>query len=468
MDHRTDATGRPHDGGLAHVASGEVGTPLPAPGEGDAEGTAHRSFDDLLNDCVHCGFCLPSCPTYVLWGEEMDSPRGRIHLMAQHADEDVLSAAAVQHFDACLGCLACVTSCPSGVRYDSLIETTRARVEREKPRGRGERALRAAIFALFPYRRRLDLMRGPLRAYQRSGLSSLVRRSGVLDRVAPSLATMERVAPPLRTAAPLPERVPARGRRRAVVGMLTGCVQGAFFPQVNNATARVLASEGADVVIPPSQGCCGALSAHAGRAPEAARFARATIETFERAGVDAVVVNSAGCGSTMKQYAQVLAEDGAGAGWRARADALAAATVDLTEFLTGIGPRAERHPLPLRAAYHDACHLSHGQGITAQPRDLLKAIPELDLADLPNADICCGSAGVYNILQPQAARELGGRKAADVASTDARLLVAGNPGCSLQIAAALEREGGSIAVAHTAQVLDASIRGLGPAALLEA
>ncbi|ASU83053.1 glycolate oxidase [Nocardiopsis gilva YIM 90087] len=430
-------------------------------------GTAERSFSELLGDCVHCGFCLPTCPTHVLWGQEMDSPRGRIHLMGQVEHDDVLTDAAVQHFDNCLGCLACVSACPSGVAYDALLESTRARVEEEYPRSWGERLLRAAIFALFPYRRRLALLRGPLRAYQASGVSGPLRRSGLLDRVPPVLATMERVAPPLRGGVPrLPEKVAARGRRRAVVGMLTGCVQGAFFPQVNTATARVLASEGCDVVIPRAQGCCGALSAHAGRAEESARFAEATVATFERAGVEAVVVNSAGCGSTMKHYGRVLREVGAPETRVRRAEELASRVVDLTEFLADLGPRARRHPLRVRAAYHDACHLSHGQSITAEPRSLLGSIPELDLCDLPNPDICCGSAGVYNLLRPEAAAELGDHKSDDVRSTGADLLIAGNPGCSLQIASAVERAGASIAVAHTAQVLDASIRGLPVSALL--
>ncbi|TDQ52087.1 (Fe-S)-binding protein [Actinorugispora endophytica] len=425
-----------------------------------------RSFDDLLGDCVHCGFCLPTCPTYVLWGEEMDSPRGRIHLMAQTRD-DVLTPEVVQHFDRCLGCLACVSSCPSGVRYDSLIESTRARVEAEHQRGPRERLLRALVFALFPYRRRLDLLRGPLRAYRACGASAWLRRSGVLERVSPSLAAMERVAPPLRTVPALPGRLPAVGRRRAVVGLLTGCVQGSLLPQVNTATARVLASEGCEVLTPRAQGCCGALSAHSGRAAEAARFARATVETFERAGVDTVVVNSAGCGSSMKHYADVLAEAGAGPSWERRARALSARTADLTEFLVRLGPVAERHPLPVRAAYHDACHLSHGQGVRDQPRELLRAIPGLELLDLPDPDLCCGSAGVYNLLRPDAARELGDRKAGNLRSTGARLLVTGNPGCSLQIASAMERGGHPVSVAHPAQVLDASIRGLDASALLE-
>ncbi len=351
--------------------------------------------------------------------------------------------------------------------YDALIETTRTRVEEEHERGAGERLLRKAIFSLFPYRRRLNLLRGPLRVYQASGLPRLVRRSGLLDRLSPSLATMERIAPPLHKAPPaLPERVPAVGRTRAVVGMLTGCVQGSFFPQVNTATARVLASEGCDVVVPRSQGCCGALSAHSGRTGEAAKFARATIETFEHAGVDAIVVNSAGCGATMKHYARVLSEDGAGEDWLQRAKALSEKVMDFSEFLDWLGPQAERHPLPIRTAYHDACHLSHGQGVTSAPRKLLHGVPGMDVVDIPNPEVCCGSAGVYNLLRPQPAGELGDRKSADVRSTNAELLVAGNPGCSLQIASAIERGGGSISVAHTVQVLDASIRGLAPSALL--
>ncbi|MDA2802919.1 (Fe-S)-binding protein [Nocardiopsis suaedae] len=438
-----------------------------AEGAENGAGTAERPFPDLLSDCVHCGFCLPTCPTYVLWGEEMDSPRGRIHLMGQAEDEGVFTDASVGHFDNCLGCLACVTACPSGVAYDALIETTRARVEEEHERPRAERLIRSAIFSLFPYRRRLGLMRGPLRAYQASGLAKPLRSSGVLERVSPSVAAMERMAPPIKGKVPaLPERVPAAGRRRAVVGMLTGCVQGAFFPQVNTATARVLASEGCEVVIPKGQGCCGALSSHSGRAEEAARFAEETVRTFEKAGVESVVVNSAGCGGTMKHYGRVLREAGRPDDLVRRAEALSAKVVDFSEYLAELGPRAERHPLPVKAAYHDACHLSHGQGVTAEPRDLLRSIPDLEVADLPNPEICCGSAGVYNLLNPEPAAELGTRKADDVASTKASLLVAGNPGCSLQIAATMRERGEEIAVAHTAQVLDASIRGLPPSALV--
>ncbi|XVQ13391.1 (Fe-S)-binding protein [Spirillospora sp. CA-255316] len=427
----------------------------------DEEAPVGQELPQLIGDCVHCGFCLPTCPTYVLWGEEMDSPRGRIHLMDQHVQGTPLSAPMVEHFDRCLGCMACVTACPSGVRYDRMIEMTRAEVEREHPRSLPERALRETIFKLFPYPNRLRVLRGPLRAYQWTGLDRLVRRSGLLERLSPSLAAMERLAPPLSRAPRLPERVAARGGRRATVGMLTGCVQRAFFPGVNAATARVLALEGCEVIIPRAQGCCGALSLHSGREAEAREFARRTVVAFE--SVDVIVVNAAGCGSAMKEYRELLADDPE---WAGRADALSAKTRDLAEFLAELGPRAERRPLPVTVAYHDACHLSHAQGVRSQPRALLAGIPELEVREIADSDICCGSAGTYNLLQPEAAAELGDRKAAGVRATGADLLVAANPGCTMQIATALERQGVRLPVAHTAEVLDASLRGSGTAGLL--
>ncbi|MFI5934479.1 (Fe-S)-binding protein [Actinoplanes sp. NPDC051494] len=387
----------------------------------------------LADDCVHCGFCLPTCPTYTLWGEEPDSPRGRIHLMKLTLEGEPMAGSTVRHIDNCLGCMACVTACPSGVQYHRLIEDARARVP---SRGLLDRARRAAIFALFPHPRRLRLLRGPIRAYQRTGLRF---RPGLLG---PTLSTLESLIPTLRRVPPPPRLVPARGRRRAVVGMLTGCVQSAFFPDVNAATIRVLAAEGCDVIIPPAQGCCGALSAHNGRTDEAAVFARRTIDTFARAGVDRVVVNAAGCGSTMKEYDSALE------------------VRDLSEFLVELGPVARRHPIERTVAYHDACHLAHAQGIRAQPRALLAAIPGLTVTEVADPEICCGSAGVWNILHPEPAADLGERKARAVLATGASLLVTANPGCLMQIRAAARKLGHELPVAHTATVLDASIRGL--------
>jgi glycolate oxidase iron-sulfur subunit len=341
---------------------------------------------------------------------------------------------------------------------------------------------RAAIFALFPYPRRLRVAIAPLRFAQRTGADRLLARSGLVGRVSPAAEQALRLAPPSRPLPPgrLPDRVPARGARRAVVGMLTGCVQSVFYPGVNAATARVLAAEGCDVIIPRDQGCCGALSLHSGRAAEAIRFAKQTIGTFETAGVDVIVVNSAGCGSAMKEYERLfarLAADGGeeepeagaspalpgqmeAASWSARAALLSARVRDFSEFLDELGPVAVRGPVPVRAAYHDACHLGHAQRITAAPRSLLRAIPELDLAELRDAGVCCGSAGVYNLLQPAAASALGTRKADSVIASDASLLISANPGCTLQISAALAAQGVTMRTAHIAEILDASINGV--------
>jgi glycolate oxidase iron-sulfur subunit len=489
-----------------------------------SDDTSQSAVRAAVGDCVHCGFCLPACPTYQLWGEEMDSPRGRIHLVGQLLDGASLTAAAAGHFDRCLGCMACMTACPSGVQYDQIIEAARVWTEQAEsggadPRGADpgaggpgagepgaadsgaagapvrrsmrDRATRAAIFAVFPYPRRLRALTAPLRAAQRVGLDRMLARSGLPARVSPAAEAALRLAPPSvrRPARPmppgrLPERVPALGTRRAVVGMLTGCVQSVFFPRVNTATARVLAAEGCDVIIPRGQGCCGALSLHSGRAGEAIGFARQTIATFETAGVDAIVVNSAGCGSAMKEYERLLghsAEPGGatgaspalagqleGASWASRATALSARVRDLAEFLAELGPVAPRHPLPVKAVYHDACHLGHAQRITRQPRELLREVPGLELVELRDAGTCCGSAGVYNLLQPDAARELGARKADSVLAAEASLVISANPGCTLQISAELGSRGRSIATAHTAEVLDASIRGLPLSAITSA
>jgi glycolate oxidase iron-sulfur subunit len=368
----------------------------------------------------------------------------------------------VLHFDRCLGCMACVTACPSGVQYDRLIEDTRQQVERRHRRPLKERLLRGVIFRLFPYPRRLRAMRGPLRAYQTTGAQRLVGRTRLLGLL-PTLATLDSLAPRLTRPERLPSRLPATGPRRAVVGMLTGCVQRAFFPEVNAATARVLAAEGCDVVLPRAQGCCGALSVHSGREAEAQRFARAVIDTFADAGLDYLVVNAAGCGSSLKEYGELLRDDPV---YAERAAALAAKVRDLSEVLVELGPVAPRHPLALTVAYHDACHLAHAQGVRAQPRRLLAGIPELEVREIADPEICCGSAGVWNVLNPEPASQLGDRKARDVLATGAQLLVTANPGCLMQVAAAVRRAGGAIGLAHTAQVLDASIRGLAPERLL--
>jgi len=432
---------------------GPAVTPHPGP---VAQRPGAAELRALTDTCVHCGFCLPACPTYQLWGEEMDSPRGRIHLLRQLLDGAPLTPGVVRHFDACLGCLACVPACPSGVRYDEIIEETRVIVEESAPRGLAERALRAGVFALFPYPRRMRALRGPLR---------LARRLGLVDagaRLPGGLGAMAALAPPLERPVRLPARVRARpggrpGPARAVVGLLTGCVQSAFFSHVSAATARVLALEGCDVVVPRGQGCCGALARHAGRDALARRQARRTVAAFARAGVDAVVTDVAGCGSMLKEYGALLAGDPK---WSEPAQALAAKARDVTEVLADLSPLAARHPVPLTVVYHDACHLAHGQGVRTQPRSLLAGIPQLRVLSPVDAETCCGSAGVYNLFQPQTAAELGDRKAAALLATGADVVAAGNPGCVLQIAAALRRAGTDPppTVVHTVQLLDASLR----------
>jgi glycolate dehydrogenase iron-sulfur subunit len=380
---------------------------------------------ELISDCVHCGFCLPTCPTYgPLWQEEMDSPRGRIHLMSSLLDGTIsLSATTVRHFDRCLGCMACVTSCPSGVQYDRLIEQTRAHVEEHYERPLGERIQRALVFSSVPYPRRLQL-------------ALALTPPWLPGRLGPFAA----LKPPWRSSERPPELTPAVGQRRARVGLLLGCVQRVVFGDVNAATARVLAAEGCEVVAPRGQACCGALHLHAGRRDEGLTRAGRIGELF--GDVDAVVVNAAGCGSHLKE-----AE-------------LGVRVVDVSELLAELRPRARRRPLALRVAYQDACHLGHAQGIRDAPRSLLRSIPGLELVEPAEQPICCGSAGIYNLTQPAAASELGERKAANIAATGANAYASANPGCLVQVTTYLRRSGRRLPALHPVELLDSSIGGV--------
>ncbi|HEY1906208.1 MAG TPA: heterodisulfide reductase-related iron-sulfur binding cluster [Myxococcaceae bacterium] len=418
---------------------------------------------DLVEDCVHCGFCLPHCPTYQSWGEEMDSPRGRIDLMRGLRDGKIpMTPTVASHFDRCLGCLACMTACPSGVKYDVLIEETRAKVEHTHQRSPGERFFRGMVFAIFPRPGRLRVVGAFLLLYARTGLQWLVRKSGLLRLLPTSLRQMEAMTPEIGwgdLVRGLPERVPATGPARARVGVVAGCVQRVFFPGVNDATLRVLAAEGCEVLVPSGQGCCGALSMHSGRDEESLRYARALIERFEATPVDAIVINSAGCGSHLKDYGRLLRNDPA---WAERARAFSAKVKDVHEFLVALGPaRAARHPIAARVTYHDACHLAHGQRIRSQPRALLKAIPSLELVEVGDGEQCCGSAGTYNLFQPESADEVGERKVAAVLRTRPQLLASANPGCTLHLQRLLKARGLSLRAAHPVEILDASIRGVG-------
>ena len=398
----------------------------------------------MLEDCVHCGFCLDSCPTYVLWGAEADSPRGRIVLMGEGLKtESELSEEMVSHFDRCLGCMACVSSCPSGVRYDRLIERVRPQVERHWDRPRSERALRRLLYATLPHPRRLRALAPLLTAARRLGAERLPERVSMLIKVAPH-------TPPSRAArAKLPEYVPAVGEPRGRVGLLLGCVQRVFYPEVHRATIQTLAAEGFEVFAPAAPDCCGALELHGGAEPGAIERAKATIAAFEQAGsgtLDHVVVNAAGCGSAMKEYGELLGTP--------QARAFSDRVKDVCELLGSVAPRAPRGPVALRVAYHDACHLAHAQGVREQPRSLLRAIPELELVEVgTERDVCCGSAGIYNLVQPDAAAELGARKARHVLDTGAEAIAAGNPGCTAQLDMHLRRLGRPLPIHHPIELV---------------
>ncbi len=383
---------------------------------------------ELIADCVHCGFCLPACPTYTLWHEEMDSPRGRIHLMGGLVDGSIdLTDTVVEHFDRCLGCMACVPACPSGVQYDRLIEATRAHIEEHKRRDVRERLLRRLIFEVFPHRRRL--------------------RAALLLRRLPApgpLRPLREVAPPWTSTSWPPVHLPGPGPRVAVVA---GCVQSVVFGDVNAATARVLAADGFDVHVPRAQGCCGALHAHAGRLDEGLARARGLEHALQ--GYDVIVTNAAGCGSHLKDHG-------------------AARVLDVTELLAEAPAAATRHPLPITVALQDSCHLKHAQGIADEPRAALRAIPGLTILEPAEQDLCCGSAGIYNLVQPQAAAELGERKARQVLATEPDAYASGNPGCLVQVTAALRQAGRPLPAFHPIELVDASIRGLGAADLLAA
>jgi glycolate oxidase iron-sulfur subunit len=390
---------------------------------------------DLISDCVHCGFCLPTCPSYLVFEDEMDSPRGRIVLMRiGHEEGSTVSPEMTTHFDQCLGCMACVTACPSGVQYDKLIERVRPQLERHGNRTWAERAFRRAIFALFTHPARLRAL-VPFMALQR--LLPFKVPFGNLAPKVPLRAAMQR----------LPEVTPARGEQRGRIALMQGCVQRVFFGDVNAATVRVLAAEGWEVHAPRDPRCCGALMSHTGVEDEARELAHETIAAYE--SFDYVVANVAGCGSAMKDYGHFLGED--------RAKAFSAKVRDVHEILAAHTARAKRHPLPMKVAYHDACHLAHAQGIRAQPRALLSAIPQLELVEPAEWELCCGSAGIYNLTHAEPAKKLGLRKAANLRATGAQAIAAANPGCALQIGAYLDTP-----IYHPMTLLDHSIRGTRP------
>jgi glycolate oxidase iron-sulfur subunit len=395
---------------------------------------------DALRGCVHCGICLPQCPTYRVLGEEMDSPRGRLYLIRAAAEGRLaLTETFGRHLDLCLGCRACESACPSGVPFGSLLEATRAQFRRQRP---ADSLLSRLIFAVFPEPARLAVLLAPLKLYQRSGLQRLVRRTGILRRF-PRLAAMEGLLPHVPAAVPLPERIAAHGTPRGRVGLLIGCVQRHLYPGVNRDTARLLALAGWEVVIPRDQGCCGALDLHGGRLDEMRVRARRLAASFPP-DVDFVVTNAAGCGSAMKEYGHWLPDD-------ADVLRLAGRTRDVSELL--VDAELPLGPLDLTATYHDACHLAHGQRIRREPRALLERVPGLRLVDLAESELCCGSAGIYNLLEPEMADRLLEMKLDRIVETGARTVVTANPGCMLQIAKGARARGLDLEVLHPVEVL---------------
>ena len=427
----------------------------------------HPPEQALIEDCVHCGFCLPACPTYVLWGDEMDSPRGRIYMIKKAEEGQApLDSSFRRHMDNCLGCMACVTACPSGVQYDKLIEPTRAQIERNVPRSAGERMFRKLLFATFPHPGRLRILALFLRVYQKAGPQAIVRRLRLARLLPHRLAAMEALLPevPAKLFHRLPTLVQPRATVRRRVGMLSGCVQQVFFSHVNAATQRVLAAEGCEVVTPEEQPCCGALMLHCGLEKDAIGHAKQMIAAFESAAVDTIVINAAGCGSTMKGYGHLLRDDSE---WATRAAAFSAKCRDISEVLCELEPTAPCHPLKMRVAYHDACHLQHAQGIREEPRRLLKGIPDLDVAEIPESSLCCGSAGVYNLLEPETANQLGDRKVDNLLSTQSQAVASANPGCLLQLMSGMRRRGlDALPTFHIVELLDASMRGVSANTLL--
>ncbi|CAB4938345.1 unannotated protein [freshwater metagenome] len=393
-----------------------------------------------IGACVHCGFCLPSCPTYVELGEEMDSPRGRIILMKEALEGTIELEAALPHVDRCLGCLACVSACPSGVQYGELLTPFRAYAEPRRKRGVLERVQRRLVLQTLPYPRRLRLA------------ARAARLARPVARVLPtSLATMLRLLPrELPAAQPLPHIVPAEGERRARVALLAGCAQQVLDPDITAAAIRVLARNGVEVVIPADQGCCGALASHTGAAAQARAHARATMAAFPR-DVDAVITTAAGCGSGMQEYGTLLL----GEPDHDDAAQFAGGVVDVCAFLAELGLReAPATRAPVTVAYQDACHLAHAQGVHSAPRQLLDAIVGVTLIEVPEAELCCGSAGTYNVEQPEIAAALGRRKAVNLSATGAHVVASGNIGCMTQISTHLSELGHDLPVLHTIQLLD--------------
>ena len=404
--------------------------------------------------CVHCGLCLNACPTYRLWNLEADSPRGRIRQMLNvEQGEFPITDSFVDHIDKCLDCRACETACPSGVEYGKLVEYARARIERGYERSSLARIVRNYVFRdLLPTPHLIVDAARLLRLYQRSGLQAIARGIGILKLL--GIAEQERLLPRIDDDfffGRLGETYPAAGPRRARVAFFAGCVANVIFSDLNQATIRVLTANGCEVVVPKDQLCCGALAAHAGVRDAARDLARTNLAAFAHEEFDAIITNAAGCGSTLKEYDHLFSPNEEE---HAQARAFAQKTRDVTEFLAALGLTAKMNPLRHRVTYQDSCHLLHGQKIREAPRALLRSIPNLEFVELPYSEICCGSAGIYNLTQTEASLQLLSEKMRHAQSTGAQTIVTANPGCLLQLraGAAIHRTGQQ--VLHVVELLD--------------
>jgi glycolate oxidase iron-sulfur subunit len=438
-----------------------------------------KPSSDIINTCVHCGLCLSSCPTYRETGLEMSSPRGRIYLM-KAVDEGRIglnSEVFQEQMSQCLNCRACEAVCPSGVQYGAILESSRAQIEQAKEaspepqpsalspqpsvlpaRPLWQSALRGAVFgALFKNMGLFRAFSSSMKLYQKSGVQWFARKSGILKLI--GMADTETMLPPIsaRFTVPQGQIYRATTPARYNVAVITGCIMSTAFANVHEATIRVLQKNGCDVVLPPGQGCCGALHTHGGDLDGGRELARANIAAFEGLGVDAIIVNAAGCGSTLKEYGHLLHDDPI---WHERAVAFSNKIKDVHEFLAGIElNRADLRPLNISVTYQEPCHLAHAQRITAQPRSLLKAIPGLELREMFESSLCCGSAGIYNVTQPEMAAQLGARKVNNALATGAKVIATGNPGCALQLAGELRRRGEDVQVRYIVELLDEAYGG---------
>jgi glycolate oxidase iron-sulfur subunit len=411
-----------------------------------------KQFD--LDRCVHCGLCLNACPTYRELGLEMDSPRGRVYQMVQVAEGAAITPSYIRHIDLCLACRGCESAWPSGVPYGRMVEDARAEIEAHRHRGWIARGFRRFVFGRLLESRFLLTFAGTLLyLYEASGLRALVRALGFLKLLGRlgDLAELAPSADPPFFFSQIGRTFPPQGERRHRVAFLAGCVANVSFARLNEATVRVLQKNGCEVVVPEGQGCCGALHLHSGLREDARRLARRNIDAMLEGEFEAIITNAAGCGSTLKEYGELLADDPE---YAAKAQRFSARMRDITEFLGGIDLNVEMGPVHATVTYQDSCHLAHGQKVRVSPRKLLAAVPGLVFREMPGSDICCGSAGVYNVVESEMASQILARKMASVNSTGAEIIATANPGCMLELQAGVRRHGTRQRVMHVVEILD--------------